>query len=177
MKVFEISLRGIETLMLDGRPIATIQLQTDLQWRIDGLSLQCEAGIKVSLPAVVDTSEQLECPRVFVVQGEVPDMFMLFGGVKAYWVSVGGKVLSELSLFRRSSEEEYWTTHLVDRDDEIIIIYEAGVLVVNDELQVRWHMPKYFNDDFVGIKGDSLEFMRDQNKAWFVRLKDGTLLQ
>jgi hypothetical protein len=176
MKITEIELKGMEKLQFNGKHIATIKRITDSQGRVDSLYIHYETGSVLELPTAVDVSEQLECPRIFIIEGTPLDLFVLFGGVKAYWVSTDGKVQSEFSLFRRSGEEEYWTTVIKEKNAGIIIIYEAGVLAINETLQVQWHEPKFFNDDFVGIEGDALNFVRDHDLRWLMRLQDGAKL-
>jgi len=71
-----------------------------------------------------------------------------------------------LDLFRKSGEEEYWTTSILEQPREQIIIYEAGVLVIDEHLQVIMHNPKLLNDFFVGLEDRALRFMRDHENEW-----------
>ncbi len=74
---------------------------------------------------------------------------MLFGGETAYWLKMDGNILRQCSTFRRAGEEEYWKTTLLEWDNSVVVIYEAGVMAVDELLQVRWHTPKLLNDCFV----------------------------
>ncbi len=130
-------------------------------------------GAHAELSAAVDVSERLLNPRVFVIEGASPDTFLLFGGEKLYWVSTTGVVRSEFATFREWGNEEYWVTEIVQQKAAIVIIYESGVLMIDEALQVRWHQPKYFNDNLVAVAGNALQFRRDGKDEWLIRLEDG----
>jgi hypothetical protein len=55
-----------------------------------------------------------------------------------------------------------------------ILIYEAGVLLIDDSLAVVWHKPKLLNDEFVAIEGAARKFVRDHDFSWLMLLKDGS---
>jgi hypothetical protein len=99
------------------------------------------------------------------------------GGEKAYWLTSDGVIKAELQMFRRRGEEEYWTTRIIELGSEIIVIYDAGVLTIDEMLQVRWHKSKLLNDDFVAIERNTLKFVRDHDREWFMRLEDGSTAQ
>jgi len=92
-----------------------------------------------------------------------------------YWVSSNGEVKSEFATFREWGDEEYWVTDIIQQQAAIVIVYELGVLMIDEALQVRWHQPKYFNDDLVAVAGNALKFRRDGEEEWFIRLEDGSV--
>jgi hypothetical protein len=174
MKWTEITLYGKELLSFEGRQVAMVERQQDGS-RINALVIHFNTGIHVELRAAVDVSEQLPYPRIFVIESDLRDKFMLVGGEVAYWLTPDGSVQAELSLYRKWGEEEYWTTSMLEDEKGIIVIYEAGVLAIDDALQVRWHSPKLLNDNFSGMEHDTLKFDRDGDTTWFMRLDDGSV--
>jgi hypothetical protein len=119
-------------------------------------------------------SQQLESPRLFVIEKNPPDSFVIFGGERVYWVTDEGKFLHETSLFRRLDCSEYWTTQVIEDRQRIIVIYESGVLALDEDLRVRWHRKKFFNDVFVSSEDDVLKFVQDHDTPWNMRATDGT---
>lgn len=176
MKWTEIALRGVQPLQFGGKRVGTVERRETAD-RIDGLAVRFDAGPYVELRAAVDVSEQLECPRVFVIEGTPRDTFLLLGGEKAYWLTSDGAVKAESPLFRKWGEEEYWRTQIVEHGSGAIVIYEAGVLAIGETLELRWHKPKLFNDDFVAVEGNTLKFARDHDAEWLMRLEDGNAPQ
>jgi hypothetical protein len=172
----EIELTGVQPLRFRGKQIGTAELR-ETRDRNDGLALHFETGAHAELPAAVDVSEELSIPRIFIIEGADPNTFMLFGGERLYWISTGGEVNSEIALFRELGEAEYWTTDIIQRDGAaaVVIIYEAGVLMIDEALQVRWHKPKLYNDLFVAVEENVLKFRRDHEEEWFMRLEDGSV--
>src|SRR5579862_4545297 len=83
MKWSEITLRGVQTLQLHGKRVGIVERRQSSD-RIDGLVIHFDGGAQVELRAAGDVSEQLECPRVFVVEGVPQDTLLFFGGEKAY---------------------------------------------------------------------------------------------
>jgi hypothetical protein len=176
MKWTEITLRGVQSLQVGGRRVGTVERRETAD-RIDGLSIHFDTGPHLELRAAVDVSEQLECPRVVVIEGAPRDVFLLFGGEKAYWLTSDGAVKAEFPLFRKWGEEEFWTMRIIDHGSEVVVIYEAGVMAIDEALQVRWHKPKLLNDQFVGLGDNVIKFARDDDAEWFMRLEDGSTSQ
>jgi hypothetical protein len=98
---------------------------------------------------------------------------MLFGGETAYWIKMDGSLLRQCSTYRRAGEEEYWETAIFEWGQSIVIVYEAGVMAVDESLRIRWHTPKLFNDFFVSQEDACLIFSRDQFITWTMSLTDG----
>jgi hypothetical protein len=174
MEWTEIELSGVQPLHFKGKRVGTVG-RRETRDRVDGLALRFDTGAHVELRAAADVSEQLSCPRVFVIEGRSPDTFLLFGGERMYWLSTGGAVKSELVTFRKWGDEEYWVTDIIQQQAAVVIIYELGVLMIDEALQVRWHQSKYFNDDLAAVEGGALKFSRDGQEEWFIRLEDGSV--
>ena len=169
----EIELTGVRPLHFKGKRIGTAERRDAWGSRVDSLALRFDTGAHTELRAAVDVSERLSNPRVFVIEGTSSDTFLLFGGERLYWVSTTGEVRSEFATFRKWGDEEYWVTEIIQRQGAIVIIYELGVLMIDEALQVRWHQPKYLNDDLIAVAGDALKFSRDGEEEWLIRLEDG----
>lgn len=171
MRPIEIELAGVQPLYFRGERIGTVE-RRETRDRPDSLAIHFETGTNRVLPAAVDVSEQLSTPRVFIIEGRSPDTFMLFGGERLYWVSPDGDTRSE-KLFRERGWEEYWTTEIIEQQRAAIIIYESGVIMIDEALQVRWHARKYFNDSFIAVEGSVLRFRQDGQDEWSIRIEDG----
>jgi len=50
----------------------------------------------------------------------------------------------------------------------LIFIYEAGVLAIDERLQVLMHEGKLLNNFFVGIEDNALKFVRDHEQDWLM---------
>jgi hypothetical protein len=157
-------------------PIGTVELLPSRSGADDGLRIRFENGGIVELLSVVDVSERLRAPRVVVIEGTPHDSFVLFGGSKFYTVTQRGKVQRETSLFREVQMAEYWTTEFVEYGRGLLLIYEAGVLALDENLHVRWHAKKFFNDAFVALEGDSLKFIQDGETPWRMRADLGSTI-
>jgi hypothetical protein len=137
------------------------------------LNVRFESGSELQLAQCVDLSQQLEAPRVFVIEGTPPDRFLIFGGEKMYWLTPEGLILEEFRLLREQRHEEYWQTQIVGCSDGILAIYEGGVVAIDENLQVRWQKKKFFNDVFVGLEDGFLNFVQDDDTLWRMRVSDG----
>ena len=103
--------------------------------------------------------------RVSIANG-----FLLLAERIAYWVSAGVTEFARFDLFRSSGDEEYWTTTILEQPSALIIVYEAGVLLIDESLKVLMHKKKLFNDFFVAIEYNGLKFKRDHEDEWVMPL-------
>lgn len=172
MRVTELVLANGSPFHFQGKQLGTIEYGT-LTGRADSLKVRIGDGSVLDLPAAVDISEQLRAPRVFLIEGERKDRLLVFGGEKAYWLSAEGKIENVLKTFRTYADAEYWETRIIERPNDIVIIYEAGVLAVDEDLNVKCHKSKLFNDVVASIEGDSLRLLRDHDMEWHMQLVDG----
>ena len=60
------------------------------------------------------------------------------------------------------------TTTILEQPKSLIFIYESGVLVIDERLQVVLHREKLINDFFVAIEGNALRFLRDHDEEWLM---------
>ena len=169
MKCAEYKLTAPEDLILQSVRVGTIE-RREYYDRTNGLRIVSNDGRLADLPGAVDVSEQLEEPRVFVIEGVDTNRFFIFGGENAFWVSTDLTETSRLDLFRKAGLEEYWTTTVLEQSRTLIFIYEAGVLAIDERLQVLLHREKLINDFFVAIEHDALKFVRDHEEEWLMPL-------
>lgn len=173
MKINEILLDQAKAYGGDGFRVAAVAPE-DCSGRGDCLELRLTACPALRLTAVVDISERLDRPRVFYAESTVTTSVLLFGGETAYRVSCKGEIEYSMPLFRQVGDAEYWILQIVDQDDRLYLIYEGGVLALDDAFTKLWHVRKFFNDELVSIEKEALRFCRDHELKWFVRLTDGS---
>jgi hypothetical protein len=53
------------------------------------------------------------------------------------------------------------------------VIYEAGVLMIDPNLQPRWHVRKRLNDFFRAVEGGLMSFEVDHRSRWTFQIEDG----
>jgi len=172
MKYTQYDLTAPQPLIVHGVEVGTVE-RRDYDNQINGLRITDKDGRVVDLPSGVDVSEQLDEPHIFIIEGAA-DGFFVFGGEIAYWVSTDLTQVSRLDLFRGYSEAEYWTTTILEQPQSLIIIYEAGVLVINEALTVLTHDRKLINDFFVAVEDTGIRFLRDHDEEWLMPLGDTT---
>ncbi|MBI1851317.1 MAG: hypothetical protein HYR85_13335 [Planctomycetes bacterium] len=173
MIVGELSLAAKRTITVGGDCIGAVEIRR-CEGRDDWLMLSVENGPELLLPSAVDVSERLQEPRLFVVEGERPDVVMLVGGEIAYWIDVDRNVVRELKLFRKYEHAEYWETSMIDRGSVLVVVYESGILAIDSKLDAKWHIRKLFNDVLVAVTDESVILIGDEETPWSVSLVDGT---
>lgn len=174
-----------EELMLDQPasitfPDATPAIITYYSQHVRGESL---GNVHVSIPGkpaldlvdAVDDGETVDEPRIHAVFGDVLDEVFLFGGPKAYLVGSLSTINEVVATYRERKFEEYWYTTLVDTPAGTVLVYESGCLLLDANLQVRWHIEKQFNDFFDRVTENELEFLCDHEQRWSVALEDGRI--
>lgn len=169
MKQNAYNLTTPQSLVFQGRTLGTIE-RINSRDRTNGLRIRSIEGLQIDLPSAVDISEQLDAPRVFVSEGLDPKRFFVFGGETAFWVNTDLTQVSRFDLFRQTGLEEYWTTTILEQPHSLIFVYESGVLVIDERLEVVMHREKLINDFFVAIEGDALRFSRDHEEEWLMPL-------
>lgn len=171
MKWQELILHGRQLLLFPDRK------QARLDWSVSYadvrvLRVACENGKVLELPDAVDAGEMLDDPRVFVIEGRRIDHVCLIGGAQTYSISSLGGIEKTGRLFREDSLTEYWTTLLCEKQDDLLIIYESGVLILDDLFHVRFHQKKMINDVLINVGKNSLTFVRDHETEWSMDLPD-----
>jgi hypothetical protein len=169
MKITEIAIIGLVPLYFQGRQIGSIEART-CAGGIDCLGIRLECGVFLELSAAMDISEQLQAPRIFVIEGKPNETFAIFGGERIYWISTAGKVVKDFQTFRTYAEAEYWETKIINRPSDAVLIYESGVSVIDEDLRIRCHKIKFFNDFFAALEGDSITLLRDHDVKWRMQL-------
>ena len=170
MRWYEYNLKTPQSLSIHGQTLGTIE-RIDFLDRTNGLKIRPVDGFPFDLPSAVDVSEQLEEPRVFVCEGLDPNRFFVFGGEIAFWVRTDLTQISHRDLFRQTGLEEYWTTTILEQPQSLIFIYESGVLIIDERLQVAMHREKLINDFFIAIEGNALRFSRDHEEEWLMPME------
>lgn len=171
MKITEIAVIDVVPLYFQRREIGSVEARTCVG-RIDCLGIRLKCGVFLELPAAMDISERLRTARIFVLEGKPNETFVIFGGERISWISTAGKVERDFQTFRTYAEAEYWETKIIERPSDAVLIYEAGVSVIDEDLRIRCHKPKFFNDFFVAIEGDSITLLRDHDTEWRMQLVD-----
>ena len=146
MILTELTLAGREMELRFRSEVIAVLEQRNLFGKNDGLRIRFKLAGSLDLPAAIDVSERLPCPRLFIIEGGPDDRFLTFGGEKLYWISHDGSILNELSLYRHYQDAEYWETKFITRSQDLVIIYEAGVLILDPDLHVVFHKKKFLND-------------------------------
>jgi len=161
-----------EHAFLDGRTV-----QCKFYRERDGtyhLSLSFPSGNNLDLPRGIDSSELLDCPRIFVLESARSERVIFLGGEFAFWVSRDGVELDSMSIFREWGLEEYYDTEFFSSDTTTYFIYELGVLALEEDLRVLWHRYKLINDFFRGMEDGFLKFARDHDHFWLMNSADGS---
>jgi hypothetical protein len=172
MKITEIVLDERTFTRTDSFEVAAVPSEK-CTGRDDCLELRLPSCPALHLFAVVDISERLDRPRVFYAESAATKSILFFGGERVYRVSCTGQIEWSLTLIRQVSDAEYWSMQIVDHSDRMYLIYEGGVLALDDAFTKLWHVTKLFNDELVSAEKQALRFCRDHDQQWFLRLMDG----
>jgi hypothetical protein len=175
MIVTELRMTEKESELRFRNEVIALLEQQELGGKNNGLRIRFKLGACLDLPAAIDVSERIRSPRVFIVEGNRDDMFLTLGGEKLYWISPGGTVVSELSLFRHYQDTEYWETKFITKSSDLVVIYEAGVLILDANLHVVFHKKKFLNDFFISLDGDRAKFLQDDAFEWVMDLGERSL--
>jgi hypothetical protein len=134
---------------------------------------------ELDLLDAVDDGQTVDEPRIHAIYGVSHNHVFLFGGPTAYRIDSAAIVRERIELYREREFEEYWHSAIASTGAGILVIYESGCLLLDNALQVRWHVKKYFNDFFYKVSGDELHFLRDHDhgKRWSLALADGHVIE
>ncbi len=143
----------------------------------NSLRIVFPTGAKLELPRAVDVSELLDESRIHYAIGDRPEVIFIFGGETAYWIDVNGSLASELSIFRTIGDEEYWETTVLRMEDKAIFVYEGGVLAIDTDLKVLWHIKKFYNDVLGESTQDWIRLVRDHDQYYDVDLVSGAITE
>ncbi len=112
-------------------------------------------GKSFELTEAGDAGETVDAPRIFAISGKSADSVPLLGGPIAYRVYDSAHAEEAFRLYGESAYAEYWETRLTETDLRLLVVYEGGVLLPDEDLRVVWHRKKYFDDFLGGIRGRS----------------------
>ena len=169
MKHQELILRDKHSLVFQDGVVMHLRVhQGDLEVRFD-------SGKVLMLRNVIDRSETLEDLRVFVVEGRLPRTLLLLGGRQTYLISSQGYAAEQIALVREDGDEEYWSLNIFHGVKESVVLYEGGILVLDDLLAVRFHQKKLFNDKLIEMDERRLKFQRNESIEWYFNLDDGAV--
>lgn len=174
----EVRLDGLGQFRFPNGIMATVRLlhrsQPGAARPSESILVQLSTGSQIELPESADNGETTEAPRVHVIKGNPSDQVFLFGGEIAYRLHSDGRVLESLVTYRHRDLDEFWDTKILLLEEEIlIVIYETGVIAINQDLQVQWHVHKLVNDFFSHIEGKQLMFLRDHEERKMIDLVQG----
>jgi len=97
----------------------------------------------------------------------------LLGGYFGYVIDSELRLYSKVPLKRIPATEEYRATVLLCTDYGIVVVYENGVMLIAEDLSVKWHVAKFINDFFVQLDGDQLLFSNEDSGMWRLSVATG----
>jgi len=116
--------------------------------RTEFLSISFRKGNEILIDNAIDKSENIEVPRVFVLESQSKDnTIILAGGRTLYWLDLSTQQISQtLDLPRDERDLEHWETLIYPTNDQLLIVCEADYLLIRADLNVAWHNTKYYNE-------------------------------
>jgi hypothetical protein len=170
MKAIEVNLASPQKIEVSG---ATFTLaREDFAGKDDALCLTLPSGEESRFLGAADVSELIDDPRIHILTGAKSDEVLIFGGERALRLSSQG-VTGEIATFREWRFAEYFATDFFSCEGGMLIVYESGVMLVDEALAVRWHDPKYFNDIVHRVSNGVITLLRDEELEWTIALTDG----
>lgn len=125
-------------------------------------------GVAHHLPEVVDTSQGPREHRVWLLMSDRDESVAIFGGLIAYWLDSSHQLASKEKLFREASDEEYWELKAVLLPRGALVVYEGGVMLLEESLKVRWHIRKRYNDSVELVENGCVHFLSETGERWFI---------
>jgi len=101
------------------------------------------ARTALELVGAVDDGETVDKPHLFVLYGGFLHKLMLLGGYFGYVIDSELRLHSKVPLKRIPETEEYWATVLLCTDYGVVVVYENGVMLIAEDLSVKWHVAKF----------------------------------
>jgi hypothetical protein len=120
---------------------------------------------ELKLKSIVDLSEALHSPRVFVASGKRQNIIFIFGGTTSYWIDDNLHIKDTLILKRDLCEVEFWSTTVNPVTKGLLVIYEGGMFLLDSSLNLLWHQKKLFNDRLGVIGPDSFILRSDEGET------------
>ncbi len=168
MKITEVELTDSSILVFPDGATAELRYSAP-QWGGDKrevLRVQFPTANEIELDDAVDNGETTDYPRIHSIAGSPRESLLLFGGPMAYTISSGEQIIERIGLFRTWDCAEYWSTEFAESSEGLMIVYEAGVLVVNQCLTPIGHIKKRFNDVYRGIHDGKVVLTDDAGRCF-----------
>lgn len=113
------------------------------------------------------------CKCMYIIQGSGLEDLLLLVGDSLFHLSSLGETVCVLKLNREERDEKFWSTHLERTHIGTLVIYEGGLFLVGNDLTLKWHRMKYYNDIFSGINEGEVILAQDHDVIWSVNLRNG----
>ena len=108
----------------------------------------CNETNDLIIRQVVDNSQTVEVARIFIIQSDKSSSIVLLGGLTLLRISRSLESEEVISLPGRDKEdEEYWRLSLEEIGNIIICSYEAGLIFIDDNLQILGTYPKGYDEE------------------------------
>lgn len=161
MNWVQLQLRGRVTLPFVGDKQCFARLAGNELGSPDRRDLVVETGLyqATTLSRVVDTDQALAMPRVLVIQGSEPSELFLFGGEMAYWLTSDGKIAGEAPTYRDYRIDDLWSLEIIPFGENLIVVYETGLLVINEALELKWQRRKYIGEHLHLVNDDKVQLV------------------
>lgn len=148
--------------------------------RVDAESLDLRVtfldGRQKMLQGAVDTDERFLDPRITIFTGTDSAEMLLFGGPQAYRLRSDGKIVDRIATLRDLEDYECGSLEVVLHDNLAVIVYEVGILVIDDRLTPRWLRRKYMGRGNIEIADGLLCLREPFTRPIKHRLSDGELV-
>lgn len=139
------------------------------------LQLASSGGNLIELESAVDNSQCLDYPRVFLIFSEsVGDNMVVLGGRIVYWLdTISMRAYKSYVLEREDQDVEYWENEILPVEFGYLIVYEAGVFLIDGQLDLVWHRSKSYNDKVELSDQSTMKIISDDEQFKFYSLTDG----
>lgn len=104
----------------------------------------------------VNDGRTTEHPIIDIVIYENINIFCTVGGCYSYIFNLEDSSVRKIELFRERRDSEYWYSKYELTEFGLLIIYEGGILLLNEMLNQEWHISKYYNEYVTQIKDDKI---------------------
>lgn len=161
---------GAEIAFPSGMSARIALVATESKWGARSVTFVSGDAPDIVLRDAADVSQTSPYPRVFVVFGTPNDQVATVGGMFVYWIRSNGSVIASELLHRVVQDEEYWSTFFVEIPQGVLVIYEAGILLLASDLHLVWHRQKLYDDQFRAIRAGSIVLERGTGEEMLVSL-------
>lgn len=137
---------------------------------VGNVRLVYPSGASIELRGAADDGETTDFVRVFVLAGSPIDRLLILGGEVAYRINTRGDLAEPIPLDRTAADAEYWSTEIRSTPSGLAVICEGEVLLVGEDLTVKFHAGKAYNDFLTAVSGNTLWFTLDHEETWSMTL-------